>query len=146
MSVGSTLLKSLPDNWYILLAALFDCVCLCSALYFANSVRKTFSETGGNALKSRVYYFLDISYTLFLAVISLFPLLGMFGTVVSLIGLGGVFGSENADLNAIKPQFFLALTSTAWGIVFSVIFKLIGSLFQPFIENQIDKAKSVLDL
>lgn len=146
MSAGSTILGSLSDNWYILLGALAALIFLGSSLYFSCSVRKTFSETSGESLKRRVYYFLDVSYTLFLTLISLFPLLGMFGTVYSLIGLGDVFSSENADLNAIKPQFFLALTSTAWGIIFSVIFKLIGSCFQPFIENQIEKAKKLLDL
>lgn len=146
MSAGSILWGSLSDNWYILLGALFDLVCLGSAVYFSYSVKKSFSEKNGDGLQRRVYYFLDVSYTLFLAVISLFPLLGMFGTVRSLIGLGGVFSSENADLNAIKPQFFTALTSTAWGIIFSIIFKIIGSFFQPFIENQIDRAKKLLGL
>lgn len=53
-----------------------------------------------------------------------FPLLGILGTVVSLIPMVNAVGSETVNL------FFGALTSTFWGIVFAIIFRsLSGYLF-----------------
>ena len=55
---------------------------------------------------------LEILYALFTTMITIFPLLGMFGTVAGLLGL------DFDDLENIKNNFFVALTSTAWGIIF----------------------------
>ncbi len=66
-------------------------------------------------------------YTMFLTLISIFPLLGMFGTVAALLNLD--FSDLAGSLDSVKTDFFRALTSTAWGIVFSVTFKLINSWF-----------------
>lgn len=57
--------------------------------------------------------------------ISIFPLLGMLGTVIGLLGLDLASG----DMDNIKNNFFIALTSTAWGIIFSVIFKVAHACF-----------------
>ena len=78
-------------------------------------------------------------YTLFVTMISIFPLLGMLGTVVGLLGLD----LESGDMNNIKNNFFIALTSTAWGIVFSVIFKLIHAFIADDVEEQIEIAKKL---
>lgn len=61
--------------------------------------------------------------SIFITVITIFPLLGMFGTVISLLNLE--INTSNADqmLN-VQSSFWDALTSTAWGIVFSIVFKL----------------------
>ena len=81
--------------------------------------------------------------TFFIGIITIFPLLGMLGTVVALIAVGANFqNGSNIDVG----KFFLALTSTAYGIIFSIIFKLLNFAVQPFIENQISKAKAVLNI
>ena len=71
--------------------------------------------------------------------ITIFPLLGMLGTVSGLLGLD----LANGDMDNIKNNFFIALTSTAWGIVFSVIYKIINALFSSGIEEQIENAKQL---
>ena len=133
-------------NVLIIIAAVVAAVLLIFSIIFAKGIQKDFDSTNGDGLKRRHYYLTDITYTLFVTIISLFPLLGMLGTVASLIELGGVFQSDNADMNSIKSEFFLALTSTAWGIIASVLFKLLNAGFQPFIENHISKAKSSLNI
>ena len=144
MSFWSVIKDSIVDNYYIGIAAIVALVILVFSIIFACAINRHFKK-GDNDLKIRVYYWLDISYTLFITIISLFPLLGMFGTVKSLIGLGEIFQTGD-DMNGIKAEFFLALTSTALGIIFSVIYKIINALFQPFIENQIDKARKTLGI
>ena len=57
--------------------------------------------------------------------ISVFPLLGMLGTVKSLIGLATGMGDQSNVLEI--DMFFSALTSTAWGIIFAMFFKLLTS-------------------
>ena len=76
------------------------------------------------------------SYTIFLTIISIFPLLGMLGTVFGLLGLDLASG----DMENIKNNFFIALTSTAWGIIFSVFFKVLDAFFLDDIESQVESA------
>ena len=57
------------------------------------------------------------NYTRFSIITTMFPLLGMLGTVVSMIPMVNSIGAENAQL------FFAALTSTFWGIVCALICK-----------------------
>lgn len=78
-------------------------------------------------------------YTLFLTGITIFPLLGMLGTVFGLLGLDLAGG----DMNNIKNNFFIALTSTAWGIIFSVLFKILNAFFADDIEDQIEMARQL---
>ena len=80
-------------------------------------------------------------YTLFVTMISIFPLLGMLGTVVGLLGLDLASG----DMDNIKNNFFVALTSTAWGIIFSVIFKIIHAWIADNVEEQIETAKKLAE-
>ncbi len=141
MSFWTVMNESLSDNSYIWAAAVIAFVILIFSIIFASAINRHL-KSGENELKVSIYYWLDISYTLFITIISLFPLLGMFGTVKSLIGLGEIFQTSD-DMNGIKSEFFLALTSTAFGIIFSVIFKVINAFFQPFIENQIEKARKI---
>ena len=84
---------------------------------------------------------LRVFYTLFVTLITIFPLLGMLGTVFGLLGLDLATG----DMENIKNNFFIALTSTAWGIIFSVIFKVCHALVADFIEEQIEVAKKLTD-
>mgnify|MGYP003299639100 CR=1 FL=1 len=78
---------------------------------------------------------------LLITVISVFPLLGMFGTVIGLLGLDLTTG----DMENIRTNFFIALTSTAWGIIFSVIFKVFHAVIADFVEEQIELSKKLTD-
>lgn len=72
-------------------------------------------------------------YSIFVNITGIFPLLGILGTVISLLGLV----SDNTD---VTGNFYGALTSTFWGIVFAIIFKFIDGLISAEIE---DNEKSV---
>lgn len=135
------MIKSIPENFIILLFGLFAGLLLRYSKKNANTVAKCFEEDGGKKLKDNVYYQLDKAYTTFITIISIFPLLGMFGTVMALINL-----DMTKEMEALKVNFFSALTSTAWGIIFAIIFKLWNAKWQPYIENQIKKAKEILNI
>lgn len=83
---------------------------------------------------------LNTGYNFFTTMITIFPLLGMFGTVKALIqiNLGG-------QLDSFRQEFFTALTSTAWGIIFAVVFKLINAFFEYKIVSQIEAAEKLQD-
>ena len=81
----------------------------------------------------------SIIYNLFITMITIFPLLGMLGTVFGLLGLDLASG----DMENIKNNFFIALTSTAWGIIFSVIFKLLHAVVSEWVEYQLEVAKKI---
>ena len=68
-------------------------------------------------------------YALYSNLTTMFPLMGMLGTVVSLIPMVNSIGTENTGL------FFSALTSTFWGIVFAIIFKLLDASISYKIED-----------
>lgn len=138
------IIKKMGENFgrdfYIIIFAVFAVIALIISNGFAKDVERHFESSEGK-LKDSVYYKLDISYTVFITLISIFPLLGMFGTVIALLGI-----DMNQPVDIIQKSFFSALTSTAWGIIFAVIFKTINAFVQPKIENMIAKAKSELNL
>ncbi len=75
-------------------------------------------------------------YSLFTNITSIFPLMGILGTVISLLPMV----SEMADM---QQNFFAALTSTFWGLVFSIIFKLMDGFLTSRIEDN-DKNVTLL--
>lgn len=52
-----------------------------------------------------------------LTIISVFPLMGILGTIIALLGMVNLGGQE------VMINFTTALTSTFWGLVFSIGFK-----------------------
>ena len=72
------------------------------------------------------------SYTWYANITAIFPLLGIFGTVVSLMNLSGS--------NDISANFAAALSTTFWGLVFAVIFKLADSPISAELERALDDA------
>lgn len=85
-------------------------------------------------------------YSVFTSSITLYPLLGMFGTVISLINVGNVdFSQASESLNAIKGDFFTALTSTAWGIIWAAVFKIRNSFLQPKVEDDMRVITSLVE-
>lgn len=146
MSFIATMLSEIGNNWYIFAFAAIDMVVGIISYACSKKVEKHFEQGNSVGLKKWIYNLLNITYSFFLTIISMFPLLGMLGTVISLIGLGNVFENSGGDINGIQANFFLALTSTAWGILFSVLFKLINAGIQPNIEDQLEKAKKSLNM
>lgn len=67
-------------------------------------------------------------YTLYVNITGIFPLLGILGTVIALLGMVG----NTTDING---GFFSALTSTFWGLVFAIIFKFLDGFLSPKLED-----------
>ena len=67
-------------------------------------------------------------YTLYVNISAVFPLFGILGTVIALIGMQG-------NLGGMDDGFLMALTSTFWGLVFSIVFKFL----QTIVENKLDE-------
>ena len=75
-------------------------------------------------------------YSIFANVTAIFPLLGILGTVVSLLPMV-------ADMADMQQNFFAALTSTFWGLVFAIIFKLLDGFLSSRLEDN-DKNVTLL--
>ncbi len=82
----------------------------------------------------------NVLYNIFLAIVSIFPLLGMLGTVLALLGLD----LSTGDMSGLKQQFFMALDTTALGLVYSIVFKFAHSLVQTKIETAILKIDEII--
>lgn len=67
-------------------------------------------------------------YSVFVNLTGIFPLLGILGTVVSLL-------SMVQDMSNVQGNFYGALTSTFWGLVFAIIFKLLDGVVSAKIED-----------
>lgn len=91
--------------------------------------------------KYKMFKFINVNlslsqtFTFFKVLISIFPMLGMLGTISAFL----VIDFDNGNISSIKDNFFPALTSTAWGIIFSIIFKILYSLIKDRIEQQIER-------
>lgn len=132
----------LGNDFIIFVAAIITFIFVLLTKGFVLAIKKRIDDWKRNKNVKFSKYLLDGTsrfYTLFVTMISIFPLLGMLGTVVGLLGLD----LESGDMSNIKNNFFIALTSTAWGIVFSVIFKLIHAFIADDVEEQIEIAKKL---
>ena len=143
--ITEKLIPSISSNdFYIAIAAIVTLLLLGLSLLFARAIEKRLVQWRAKRNVSFSKFLnsaLNVAYTLFTTFISLFPLLGMFGTVMALLGLDLSAG----DMENIKNNFFNALTSTAWGIIFSVLFKIVHAPFANYIENQIEDSKKMSD-
>lgn len=137
MSFVEKLILSIPENLYIFIAAFFAVICLVIVSISNKNIDKSFEQwKSENYYSNLIYKTLTIMYSLFVTLITIFPLLGMFGTVKSLLQLN--LTDENAIISA-RSSFFDALTSTAWGIIFAIIFKLVNAIISKHAEDNIDK-------
>lgn len=120
------LMKSIAaENTYILIWAIFLAAVL-AALIIA--VRKKLPPEQNKKLM-----IVRVLYEVFQTGISIFPLLGMFGTVKALLNM-----DFTNDLAGAQLRFFDALTSTAWGIIFAIIFKIVNAVLAPFAEQLLE--------
>lgn len=67
-------------------------------------------------------------YSVFVNLTGIFPLLGILGTVSSLLVLV-------EDMSDVGGSFYGALTSTFWGLVFAIAFKLLDGVISAKIED-----------
>lgn len=67
-------------------------------------------------------------YTLYINITAIFPLMGILGTVLSLITIA-------QDMTNIQANFFAALTSTFWGLIFAIIYKMLDGVLASKIED-----------
>ena len=81
---------------------------------------------------------LNLFYSIFASLTGMFTLAGMLGTVVSLIPMV-------SDLESMQHGFFTALTSTFWGIVFSIIFKFLDSFLSVRVEENMKDIELYFD-
>jgi len=80
----------------------------------------------------------DMWYSLFVNFIAIFPLLGILGTVGSLLML--VSNTED-----VTGNFYAALTSTFWGLVFAILYKVLDARIAPKIEDNTRSVQMFLD-
>jgi len=67
-------------------------------------------------------------YSMFVNLTSIFPLMGILGTVIALIPMV----DQLADM---EGSFFVALTSTLWGLLFAIIFKMLDGILTPRLDR-----------
>lgn len=138
MSFGEKIALSLfSSDWYILVAAIFTLVVGALSGVLSWTAHKFLQGEGAKKqaeFAKTLYSLLTVFYTLFITMISIFPLLGMFGTVAALLNLD--FQSAEA-ISIARDSFFDALTSTAWGIIFAVMFKLANAFISTAVEGTI---------
>ena len=67
-------------------------------------------------------------YSVFINLTGIFPLLGILGTVTSLLNLV-------SDISNVTANFYGALTSTIWGLIFEIIFKFLDGIISAKIED-----------
>ena len=68
-------------------------------------------------------------YVIYENLTAIFPLLGLLGTVVSLLPMVADMGE------IVTGLFFSALTSTMWGIIFAIVFKALNGYLSSGIED-----------
>ena len=75
-------------------------------------------------------------YAIFTNLTAIFPLMGILGTVLSLLPMV-------ANMSNLQENFFAALTSTFWGLVFAIGFKLCDAFLSSRMEDN-DKNVNLL--
>lgn len=71
-------------------------------------------------------------YTIYTNLTAVFPLLGIFGTVCSLLGLSGT--------QDISVHFSTALDTTVWGLIFAIFYKVLDSALSSRLDRALDEA------
>ena len=143
MSFFGKMMGSIAEDWYIFFCAFLSLACYVVIRISNKRVDQSFDLwKSENHYSNFIYRALTLSYSVFVTFITIFPLLGMLGTVKSLLVLN--FMDENAILNA-RNSFFDALTSTAWGIIFAIIFKVVNAFISKHPEDNIQKMSELIN-
>lgn len=119
---------------------------LCDSLYSDGLVQA--DVRGGKKRKGKFLKDTDIirlrntaenRYTWYVNISAVFPLLGILGTVLALIGMQGQAMDSDSS-------FLVALTSTFWGLVFSILFKSLQTLIEAKLDEGVREAERCLDI
>ncbi|MDW7670464.1 MAG: MotA/TolQ/ExbB proton channel family protein [Bacillota bacterium] len=78
-------------------------------------------------------------YSIFSAINSAFPMMGMLGTILSLLNM-----VETAQ-QQVTLNFTIALTSTLWGLIFALAFKAVDATLYPMVEQNRENLKMLLE-
>lgn len=137
--------KMLPhlfsQDWYIGVWAVVTVGLLLLTRYLTQEVQTLTAPDSDLKMLRAQRQKLNICYSAFTTFISIFPLWGMFGTVTSLLAL-----DMNGDLSSVQENFFTALTSTAWGIIFAILFKVLNAVLVSIkTEEVLEKTGRILD-
>ena len=81
----------------------------------------------------------ELWYTWYVNISAIFPLLGILGTVIALIGMQG-------EAMAADDSFLLALTSTFWGLIFSIVFKSMQTPIEAKLDEGVREAERCLGI
>lgn len=116
--------------WVILTAVLFVLTIKYSGI-FGGYLERDFESAvcKRNELKKK-HKVQEFLYALYMNSVSAFPLLGMIGTIYSLLKL-----DLSSGASMISGNFLVALTSTLLGAFFGLIFKVLDSFLSPKIEE-----------
>lgn len=71
-------------------------------------------------------------YQMFISITSILPMMGILGTVISLLSVTAM------DTSIIQVNFMTALSSTFWGIVGAIICRIIEGTLTPAVERNTD--------
>lgn len=74
-------------------------------------------------------------FHIYASITSIFPLLGILGTIISLIRIISI------ESDTLMINFSTALTSTFWGLLGAIIFKAIGGILSGISESNDDMLK-----
>jgi len=78
-------------------------------------------------------------YSIFSSINSAFPMMGMLGTILSLLRMVEMTQQE------VTLNFTVALTSTFWGLVFALAFKAVDATLYPMVEQNRENLKMLLE-
>lgn len=141
--LGKLLTSIFGSDVYILFCAVITGASIYAVLKIRDQVKEEISlcrQDPNKRFAADLSRRLNTGYNFFTTMITIFPLLGMLGTVRALIGLDLASGASQE----LQGHFFDALTSTAWGIIFAVIFKLINAFIEYSVICQIEDAEKIL--
>lgn len=106
------------------------------------SLRKEFGKNASKITQRPLYsrhYKIEIYASVMSALVQVFTLLGILGTILAIAQTAFQTGGK-VDVSSLSNAFVLAMDTTILGIVFSIIFMVIESTFQPKIERIINES------
>lgn len=106
------------------------------------SLRKEFGKNASKISQRPLYnrhYKIEIYASVMSALVQVFTLLGILGTILAIAQTAFQTGGK-IDVSSLSNAFVLAMDTTILGIVFSIIFMVIESTFQPKIERIINES------
>ncbi len=119
---------------------------LCDSLYSDGLIQADIrgkEKRNGKFLKDKEIIYLrntaENRYTWYVNISAIFPLLGILGTVLALISMQGQAMDSDSS-------FLVALTSTFWGLVFSILFKSLQTIIEAKLDEGVREAERCLEI